>query len=213
MTSGDELALSLDELGPTAKRLEAEYRAGDKLAPFECCWEWRRNGLPWTTLPAWVVESLADLAARYFAEAPYKISEDHLKMDGSTKGGKLSPRKFLEVTPSQRRKVLPFLDDLAGMRAEWARRIRTAPDLYADAYLAEAKRRARLPDSDPKRLIGIPDGHGGMVPVLDTQGRLSEAAQQAVGKRLRLGRRGNDDDAPNKSRTVRRRLRNLRTDK
>ena len=48
-----------------ARVLEAQFLAGDMLAPFACAEHWQDEDLPPETLPPWVLEHLTAVAAKY----------------------------------------------------------------------------------------------------------------------------------------------------
>lgn len=160
------------------------------LAPFECCDLWCREGLDAETLPKWVIEHLAGIAAGYYRGSPFSA---------------VTPRKFRELSTMERAKLEPDLNKIAGLRgtsgkpSAWLWRAEHDRDPYLDAYLADWEARAR---ADPDLRLETSDGRE--IRILDNHGRLRSEAADEIAQRFGVGGPG-AGWGQSKAKTVRRR--------
>ncbi len=194
-----------DSLRLEAERLRKAFEHDDKLAPFECCWCWRKAGLDPAMLPDWVLDCLFKIAADYYADAP-----------------EVTPRALLDMESKDRAKLLPSLDKAAGLRGKqrqpdaWSWRAEHDRDPSMAALLEALKRWAREggePSENATKIERLARQNrymttaGQEISILDLQGRLRREVQDDAGRVYNVaGYRGDPWD---KSTTVRRRIRKV----
>ena len=180
-----------------AKDLKREFDRGDRLAPFECAWFWREQHLPPTTLPDWVTTFFADVAAKYFDESPLK---------------KVSPREFRDIPSKERNRLIPSLDEKAGLRGRgkdgaWLWRVERSRDPLLTAWLDNLVEKA---ESGEKTHILVKESlsRGRKVKILDSQSQIRNEIREIAAKEFKLG--GFPGEQWNRARSVARRTKAVR---
>lgn len=196
MSRGGRKSRPMPRIIAEARKLEAAFNAGDVLAAFECCAVWKREELPAEHLPPWVLRYLVEAAATYFADSPFT---------------RMTPREFASAEPDDRDRVLPSLDEAAGLRARkgkfgaWFERAQMARYRSIEAYIDDRIKTAKAggPNS-------VQDTHGRDVLILNMRGQPRTEFYGAVSELFNVYGYDPTISLDNKGRALRRKLRHWR---